>query len=132
MGLNAETVRRGFEHFTSTGELLLDPLATDFVWDMSHFSGWPEQQTYDGAEGTRAFLRDWTEAWDDWQIEIEEMHEAGDDVLVILHQSGRSKATGMPLEMTFAQLFMFRDGRQTRMEMYSEVEEAKRAVGLAQ
>jgi ketosteroid isomerase-like protein len=131
MGQNADIVQRGFEHFASTGDVLAEIMAPEFVWDMSHFTGWPEQQTYDGVEGAQTFLRDWTGAWDHWRIEVEEMRETGDQVLAILRQSGQSKATGMPLEMTFAQVFTVRDGRQARMEMYSEVEEAKRAVGLA-
>ena len=128
---NVDIVRRGFEHFASTGEVPMELLAPDFVWDMSHLSGWPEQQTYEGLDGTRAFLRDWSEAWDDWRLEVLEMQDADDQVLVTVHQSGRSKATGMPLEMTFAQLFTIRDGRQSRMEMYSDLAEARRAAGLS-
>ena len=105
-------------------------MAPDFVWDMTHFTGWPEQQTYDGVEGARAFLSNWLESWDEWRLEVEQIHDAGDQVLVILTQSGRSKATGMPLEMAFAQVFTMRDGLQVRMEMYSDVAEARRATGL--
>jgi hypothetical protein len=36
----------------------------------------------------------------------------------------------MPLEMTFAQVWSFRDGLRSRMEMYSDVDQAIRAVGL--
>ena len=92
---DVEIVRRGYEQFVATGELVAEIAAPEFVWDMSHFSGWPEQQTYDGLEGTRAFLRDWTEAWDDWRLEVESLHDAGDQVLAILSQSGRSKVTGV-------------------------------------
>jgi ketosteroid isomerase-like protein len=130
MGRNADIVRQGYERFTATGELTPEMLAPDFVWDMSHFDGWPEAQTYDGIEGAQTFLRDWTEAWDDWQLDIESLHESGDRVLVVMHQRGRSKATGLRIEMRFAQLFTVRDGRQTRMEMYSDVTEAMRAAGL--
>ena len=39
-------------------------------------------------------------------------------------------ATGLPVEMHFAQVWTVRDGRQTRMEMYADPDEALRAVGL--
>jgi hypothetical protein len=42
-----EIMRRGYESFIATGELV-DP---QFVWDMSTFRGWPERQAYEGSEG---------------------------------------------------------------------------------
>jgi ketosteroid isomerase-like protein len=125
-----EVVRRGYEHFVATGELLDDIVTPDFVWDMSKFRGWPETQTYEGADGARAFLRDWTEAWDDWQLELDQLHDAGDKVVAILHQHGRSKTTGLEVEMTFAQVWTIHDGKQARMEMYADPAEAFAAVGL--
>ena len=38
----------------------------------------------------------------------------------------------MPVEMSFAQVFTLRDGKQARMEMYSERDEALEAAGLAE
>lgn len=131
MGRNVDIVRRGYERFVATGDVLAEIIAPEFVWDMSHFSGWPEEQTYDGVEGTRAFLRTWTEGWDDWKLEIESLQEVGNQVLGILRQSGRSKSAGLLVEMTFAMVWTLRDGLQTRMEMYSDPGEAMRAVGLS-
>jgi hypothetical protein len=56
---NVEIVRRRYEHFAATGDYLAETHALDFVWDMSKFRDWPEQQTYEGVEGARVFLRDW-------------------------------------------------------------------------
>ena len=127
---NVDIVLRGFEHIVATGEPLLDHLAPDFVWDMSTFAGWPEQPHYEGAAGLSAFLRDWGAAFDDWELEIESVHDAGDKVVCIVHQRGRAKVTGMPLDMRFGQVFTLRDGRQLRMEMYSDPAEALAAAGL--
>jgi ketosteroid isomerase-like protein len=128
---SVDVVRRGFEYFVSTGDLPEDLLAQDFVWDMSHFRGCPEQPIYEGLAGAREFLRAWIEAWGNWELEAESWHEAGDQVVLALRQHGRAKATGMPLEMRFAQLFTLRDGKEIRMEMYAEPEEALRAAGLS-
>ena len=62
---NVEVVRRAYEHRHATGEFLEEIIAPDFVWDMSRFSGWPEQQVYEGIEGARTFLRERTSAFDD-------------------------------------------------------------------
>ena len=127
---NVDIVLRGFAHFRDTGEMLPEILAPDFVWDMSTFSGWPEQRTYEGADGTRRFLRDWTSAFDDWRITVEAIHDTGEQVVAVCRQSGRAKATGVPVNMRLAQVFTLRDGLQTRMEMYADVAQALKAVGL--
>jgi ketosteroid isomerase-like protein len=99
---------------------------------MSHFHGWPEQQIYEGVEGAETFLREWLAAWDDWELEVEAFHDAGNRVVALVRQRGRSKTAGMPVEMYFAQVWTLRDGKETRMEMYSDPQEALKAVGLAE
>ena len=71
-------------------------------------------------------------AWDDWELEVQELHDAGDRVVAVLRQRGRSKTSGMQVEMAFAQVWTLRDGLQSRMEMYSDPTEGLRAVGLAE
>jgi ketosteroid isomerase-like protein len=127
---NVEIVREGYERFAATGEVAADLATDDFVWDMSNFHGWPEQQVYEGVDGAKAFLSEWMDAWEDWQLELEALHDAGDKVVALVHQRGTSKAAGMPVEMSFAQVFTVRDGKQARMEMYSDRDEALAAAGL--
>jgi ketosteroid isomerase-like protein len=124
-------VRMAYEQFAKTGLFLAELVTPDFVWDMSNFHGWPEQQVYEGAQGARTFLAEWITAWDDWEIEAEALHDAGDKVVAIMRQRGKSKTSGMPVEMSFAQIWTLRDGKQSRMEMYSDPNEALEAGGLA-
>jgi ketosteroid isomerase-like protein len=128
---NMEIVREGYERFEATGELAPDLASDDFVWDMSNFHGWPEQQVYEGVDGARAFVSAWLEAWEDWELEVEALHDADDKVVALVRQHGTSKAAGMPVEMSFAQVFTLRDGKQSRMEMYSDRGEALEAAGLS-
>jgi ketosteroid isomerase-like protein len=127
---NLEIVGRGFAHFQATGDFLDELVDPDFVWDMSKFRGWPEQQTYEGLDGARQFMRDWLEAWDDWELEVEAFHDAGDQVVAIIRQRGRAKSTGLEVDMHLAQVFTVRDGLQLRMEMYADPAEALAAVGI--
>ena len=130
---NVELIRRAYEHRQREGDFVPELIAEDFVWDMSKFRGWPERPMYEGIEGARGFIREWTAAFDDWQIEIEGIHDAGaDKVIGILRQRGRSKTTGLPVDMLLAQVFTIRDGKQARMEMYADPAEAFAAVGLEQ
>ena len=128
---NVDVVREGFARYAATGELATELIRDDFAWDMSNFHGWPEQQVYEGLDETRAFLANWADAWDDWELEVEAFLDAGDKVVALVRQSGTSKAAGMPVEMSFAQVFTVRDGKQARMDMYSDRDEALEATGLS-
>ena len=123
---NVEIMRRGYRHFMATGEVRAD---ADLVWDVTRL-GWPDQQIYSGAEGAMQFNAEWADAWDDWELEPEDYLDAGERVVVIITQRGRSKATGIPVDMRFAQVWTLRDGQAIRMQMYASVDEALEAVEL--
>jgi ketosteroid isomerase-like protein len=127
---NLEILRSGFEWFQVNGTFPAHLATPDFVWDMSHYHGWPEQQVYEGAQGADKFFADWRATWADWQVEIEALHDVGDKVLAILRQRGRSEMTDIPLEQPLAQVWSFRDGKETRNDNYSDPHEALKAVGL--
>jgi ketosteroid isomerase-like protein len=123
---NVEIIRRGWEHWVATGEIRAH---ADFVWDVSHLR-WPDQQIYLGGEGAMQFLAEWADAGDEWELEVEEYIDAGERVVAIINQRGRSTASGIPVEMRFAQVWTLRDGQGIRMEMYASPDEALEAVRL--
>jgi uncharacterized protein len=125
---NVENIRAGYERFAAAGDFFA-VVTADFVWDVSNLH-WPGQQVYEGADGARTFLSEWSDAWEDWEMEVEALHDAGDKVVVLVRQRGRSKTAGMPVEMSFAQIWTLRDGKAARMEMYSDPAEALEAAGL--
>jgi ketosteroid isomerase-like protein len=127
---NVEIVRWAYAEFRARGAFIPEIVTPDFVWDMSHFSGWLEGPIYQGAEGASRFLEDWTTAWDAWEFEIEAIHDIDDKVVAVMRQRGRSKVTGLPVEMLLGQVWTIRGGKQARMEMYSDPAEALKAVGL--
>ena len=127
---NVEIVRRGYEYFGTTRDFRPEGFHDDFVWDMSTFRGWPERQTYHGIEGAREFMAAWLDAWEEWELVVEELYETGVKVVAVLAQRGRAKTSGLPVEMHFVQVWTFDDGKQIRMEMYADAEQALEAVGL--
>jgi ketosteroid isomerase-like protein len=129
---NVEILRGGYEWFQVNGTFPAHLATPDFIWDVSHYHGWPEQQVYAGVQGAEKFFADWRAAWDEWQVEIETLHDVGDRVLAIVRQRGRLRMTEAVLEQTLAQIWTFRDGKETRMDMYSDPAEALKAVGLAE
>jgi ketosteroid isomerase-like protein len=127
---NVELVRRAYAHTEATKQVYAEGLAPDFIWDMSKYEGWPEQQYYEGVDGAQRFLDDWTGVWREWELEVEKICDAGDKVVALLHARGRAGTTGMRLDMAFAQAWTIREGRLVRMDMYSDPSEALEAVGL--
>lgn len=77
-------------------------------------------------------MRAWLAAREDWRLEVESLHDAGDKVVAVVRQQGRAKETGMRVDMTFAQVITVRDGQQVRMQMYADPSEAFDAVGLSE
>ncbi len=130
---NVEIVRRSYERWLATGGAGVGEIRAhaDLVWDVSRL-GWPDQQIYPGVEGAMQFNAEWADAWDDWEVEVEDYVDAGERVIVILNQRGRSKSTGIPVDMRFAQVWTLRDGQGIRMQMYASVEEALEAAGLSE
>jgi ketosteroid isomerase-like protein len=129
---NVEIVRRGYEHWLATGDLLAENFHPDFVWDMSTFDGWLERQTYSGIAGGAAFIADWDAAWEDWTLEVEDYIDAGDELVVaIIHQRARSKGTGVSVDMHFGQVWTIQDGKQRLMRMYGSPAEALAAAGMS-
>jgi ketosteroid isomerase-like protein len=62
---------------------------------------------------------------------VDALHDAGDRVVALMRQRGRSKANGMPVEMSFAQIWTFRDGKRARMDMYADRDEALAVARLS-
>jgi ketosteroid isomerase-like protein len=99
----------------------------DFEWVMP---GFPGGETAQGGDDTREFFRDWIAQWDDINVDWE-LHEAGGDrVLALVRMTGTGRASGVPVEVRFAQLWSFRDGRPVRMHLYGDSAEGRRAAGL--
>jgi ketosteroid isomerase-like protein len=126
----AEIVSRGHEVFARTGEPLWADWSPDFVWDMSTFRGWPEDQQYVGREGFERFVRNWVKPFEDWQLEVDELIETGDKVVCTLRQRGIVKGSGVEVTMALANVWTFRDGKIVRVQLYADADEAFEAVGI--
>jgi ketosteroid isomerase-like protein len=129
---NVDIVRRALEHFATTDELLVDLLAPDFVWDMSTFAGWPDEPEYAGTDGLREFLTLWREPWDDWTMQLDEVHDCGRNrVLALLHQSGKPRGSDSAVHLDYGLLHTVEDGLVRRIEAYATTGEARSAAGLS-
>ena len=96
------------------------------------FRGWPERQTYPGRARRNAVPRRLDRVVGGMGTPtLEELRDAGDRVVATCRQRGRSKATGLPAEMHFAQVWTMRDWKQFRIEMYASPGRSPRSRGAA-
>jgi ketosteroid isomerase-like protein len=126
---NLEVLRRALPDSTPADmEALLAILDENVEWD--YVGAFPEVVTYHGPKEVRAFLGQWAGAFDDFGFEAEEAVDAGDRVVVLLHQWGRGKETGAQVESRTWQVFAFRDGKIVQCRGYATKAEAFEAAGL--
>jgi ketosteroid isomerase-like protein len=111
-------------------EALLAILDENVEWD--YVGAFPEAVTYHGPEEVREFLRQWSGAFDDFGFGAEEAIDAGDSVVVRLHQWGRGRETGAQVESRTWQMFTFRGGKIVHCRGYATKPEALAAAGRSE
>jgi ketosteroid isomerase-like protein len=83
-----------------------------------------------GHEAIRRWSHEWHEAWESVEYEVEEVLDAGDDVICVITARGRGKSSGAPVEfLHHAGRWSIRDGRVVRVEWFQSRAEALEAAG---
>ena len=127
---NVDLVRNALEHFAATDEFL-DVIAPDFVWDMGTFDGWPDRPEFHGTAGLREFVSLWREPYDDWHMELDEVHDCGGNrVLALLQQGGKPHGSDSEVHLEYGLLLTVEGGLVHRVEVYGTPAAARRAAGL--
>jgi ketosteroid isomerase-like protein len=126
---NVEILRRALPDSAPPNvEALFAILDENVEWD--YVGAFPDAVTYHGPGEVREFLGRWAAGFDDFGFESEEAIDAGDSVVVRLHQWGSGKETGARVESRTWQVFTFRDGKVIHCRGYATKAEAFVAAGL--
>ena len=132
---NVELVRRSFVAFDRGGvEAVISGgiWSREVLWDASP-TGIPGLGVYRGYDEVRSFFEnDWFQAFPfgDWELEIDQLIDNGDQVIVMARQRGRGRTSGAAAELEFAQICTVRDGEIIRVESYLDRIKALEAAGL--
>ena len=86
---------------------------------------------YQGHEGLLRWMGNWTEGFDQFEMEVEEYMDAGDHVVVRAFQRATGAISGAPVEARFWFVNTVRDGKIVRMGAYPDESEALEAAGLS-
>ena len=82
--------------------------------------GGPDPGSWKGLSGMARGWQAWLAAWDGYGAEADEYREIDDQrVLVFGRISGRGKTSGVSVESEFVNLWEIRDGKVTRLVLYS-------------
>jgi ketosteroid isomerase-like protein len=94
----------------------------------------PTPGSWTGLAGLAEGTRDWLSAWEDARAEVDDYRELDDKrVLVLVHVTGRGKASGLEIgqvQAKGANLFHVRGGKVTRLVLYMDRERALADLGL--
>jgi len=125
---NVEIVRRAWEAF-----MRRDNEATLALYDPEvelhhHVDG----SVYRGLAGVRAYFRDWFDVWGEvFSNDLEELIDAGDDVIAVMHVGARGRRSGIEVERREWHVWTLRDRKLWRLRIYATKAEALEADGLS-
>src|SRR6185503_11814090 len=101
---NVEVVRRSVEAVAAgdwkTVSEVVDP---EIEWIETPGLG-PDAAVYRGIEEARAAMGNWTGMWTDYAFEVHEYLDAGDQVVVLVHERGRGRGTGVSVVRDLGQV----------------------------
>jgi ketosteroid isomerase-like protein len=89
-----------------------------------------------GPQGMASYWREWLSAWEEFAVKAEEYVEVDEErVLVLVRFGGRGKTSGVEIGRIWtrgASVFHIRDGKITRLLVYTDYQRALSDLGLSE
>ena len=85
-------------------------------------------EEYRGYDGVRRFWTQFLSAWDEYGLQVDEVIDAGDQVVAVMRLSGRTNE--LEVDEARSSLLTLRDGRIVRIEPFASKDGALEAAGL--
>ena len=118
VGTPIETVRRAYAAWKAGDrEGLFELLDPEMVFDLSSF---PEGSVHEGHDDMWEGWRTWRGTWERYEVEIEELREAGDRVFALTHIEAVSRGHGVKTEAKGVDVWTVRDGLVIRLVIYMD------------
>jgi ketosteroid isomerase-like protein len=123
-----EAVRRFVAAFEDDDDAFRAALHPEIEW-------YPIEENRTPTRGIDAALwnrNEWLDTWDEHQLNVEEVIEAGDDVVARVHIMARGKGSGVEADLRFYAQFKVRDGKVAYIYDHDERAAALEAAGLSE
>jgi ketosteroid isomerase-like protein len=127
---NMKMVQRAFDAW-NRGDLGTLRSIADPEVEVRPFIGL-EGSSYRGHEGLERWRRDVVESWEEYRIEVEELHDGDGCVVAFVHMSGRGKGSGFQMDLRPGFVIWIRDGLGVRFEGFAQRVDALKAAGLSE
>jgi ketosteroid isomerase-like protein len=102
-------------------EAALSAFEPDVEWDGTNL---PDGKVSRGLDAVVEHLTKWAETWETWEIELEQVIDAGgDQVIAFIRERGRTKA-GLEMNERHSELYTVRDGKIGYRKGFSDADEA--------
>ena len=125
---NVERACRFIEQVNRTGEL--GPDFDSFFHPEIEFED--EIGAYDTRDELRDFLQGFAQAIGGLHVEVKETRDLGDVIMLVVQQSGRGSASGVPIAQPFTWVLRFADDRCVRWRIYADHGRALEDAGLSE
>jgi ketosteroid isomerase-like protein len=128
---NVEVVRRAMAAMDRSLDRAAEFWAPDIDWRA--IEGAPDDiGVFQGHEAMRHYYGQWYETFDDIDAETEELIDAGEQVVAVLHVIGQMKGSDAKIDMRVGIVYTVKEGLIVRGREYATREEALDAAGLAE
>jgi ketosteroid isomerase-like protein len=125
---NVEIVRRAFQYLAS-GRGGSEVLAS---FDPNVVMKPVETGATCGVNAIRDNFERWQSTFDEIEVTVEEIIDAGDRVVHCAHWRGRGTGSGIKVDARYYEVYTLRDGKIIRVDEYTERAEALKAAGLSE
>ena len=88
------------------------------------------QREFKGLDGFVEAWRDWTSPFESYRVDVDEMIDAGDQVVSLVTMTGTTRTGGAEITAPGAAVWTLVDDRLTRVEFHLDQDAALRAAGL--
>jgi ketosteroid isomerase-like protein len=121
-----EVVRRFLSAFENDSDAFRATLHPEIEW-------YPIEENRTPTRGVEAAMWNrnaWLDTWDEYQQDVEEVIEDGDDVVLLVHITARGAASGVEANVRFYAQVKVRDGKIVYIYDHEDREAALEAAGL--
>jgi ketosteroid isomerase-like protein len=130
---NVDVVRRIYDAAARRDDLIpFEVYAEDIIWDISNSRRalLAMKPVYHGHDGVRQYWRENISVFGGVDFEVEELIDAGDQVLAVIREREVGRASGVPVETTHLALYTLTGGKVIQMQVFDDRQQALKAAGL--
>jgi ketosteroid isomerase-like protein len=124
---NVEIVRRAFAYEVYG---LGDRAEAEAIFDPYVVMNPTEEGPSYGLDAIRDNFAHWKAAWEELDVTIEELIDAGDRVFLTAHHRGRGRGSGVEVDTRLYSVYTLSNGQVLRADEYAERDAALEAAGL--